>query len=333
MSFTYEQEKVLAIIPKFSASFGIPSAIFIIHEIITAHKRKEGNPILRAIAGASVFQFLDAIGWFLSTWAVPKGSFAFAAGNQATCSFQGFLLQIVVGAPLYNCALAYFFFLVVQFDKSSEDLAKIEKYVHSFIITFAVGTSILLLVLDQYNHIATVCWIVGSPHSCGNSSFNRSDEDIPCDRGDWAWLYGITLFYGPLYFCIVLITGFNVSIYIKLRGTRDASWFAAQSILYAMAFFVTWAPSTIWSTLSWNSGGYFALDFVAAMLEPLGSFWNLLIFLRNRPSSRKKLWNILCCKFGEEEVAIDAEEDPLKKTIKTEIASSGTKDAKPEAAL
>lgn len=107
-----------------------------------------------------VTELLDAIGWFLSTWAVPEGSFAFAAGNQASCSFQGFLLQIVIGAPLYNCALAYFFFLVVKFDTSSKDLARMEKYVHGLIITFAVGTSILLLPLEQYNHIGTVCWIL-----------------------------------------------------------------------------------------------------------------------------------------------------------------------------
>jgi hypothetical protein len=311
MSFTYQQEKVLAIIPKISASFGIPSAIFIISEIITAHKKKEGNPILRAILGVSIFELLDAIGWFLSTWAVPEGSFAFAAGNQASCSFQGFLLQIVIGALLYNCALAYFFFLVVKFDTSSKDLARMEKYVHGLIITFAVGTSILLLPLEQYNHIGTVCWIQGSPPSCGNSSFQASEDNIPCDRGDWAWLYGIALFYSPLWLCIILILGFNASIYTKLKGTSEASWFATQSLLYALAFIVTWAPSTVWSALSWNSEGHFALDFLAALFEPLAAFWNLLIFLRNRPSARRKLLNILCCKFSEG----DDEEAPPKEPI------------------
>jgi hypothetical protein len=327
MSFTYQQEQAIAIIPKISASFGIPSAIFIISEIITAHKKKEGNPILRAILGVSIFEFLNGIGWFLSTWAVPEGSFAFAAGNQASCSFQGFLLQLVVGAPLYNCALAYFFFLVVKFEMSSEDLAKTEKYVHGFIMTFAVGSSILLLILEKYNHIGTVCWIQGSPPSCGNSSFQASEDNIPCDRGDWAWLYGIAFFYVPLYLCIVLIMGFNASIYTKLRGSSEASWFVSQSLLYALAFFVTWAPSTAWSALSWNSGGHFALDFLAALFEPLAAFWNLLIFLRNRPLARKKLLNILCCRFSEDDDA----EAPQKETIQLEGASI-VEDPRPESA-
>jgi hypothetical protein len=89
MSFTYQQEKVLAIIPNISASFGIPSAIFIISEIsITAHKKKEGNPTLRAILGVSIFELLDAIGWFLSTCAVPEGRFAFAAGTRHHVHFR-----------------------------------------------------------------------------------------------------------------------------------------------------------------------------------------------------------------------------------------------------
>jgi hypothetical protein len=213
----------------------------------------------------SIFELFDAIGWFLSTWAVPEGSFAFAAGNQASCSFQGCLLQIVIGAPLYNCALAYFFFLIDKFDKSSEDLAKIEKYVHGLIITFAVGTSIILLTLDEYNHIGTVCWVQGSPPACGNSSFKASQEDISCDRGDRAWLYGMALFYGPLRLCIVLIMAFNANIYTKLQGTSEASWFAAQSLLYAH-------QQPLGGALSWKSGGYFALDFVAALFEPLGKF-------------------------------------------------------------
>jgi hypothetical protein len=134
-----------------------------------------------------------------------------------------------IGAPLYNCALAYFFFLVVKFDTSSKDLARTEKYVHGFIITFTVGTSILLLILEQYNHTGTACWIQGSPPSCGNSSFQANEDNIPCDRVDWAWLYCIATFYGPLYLCIILLMGLNASIYTKLKGTSEASWFATQS--------------------------------------------------------------------------------------------------------
>jgi hypothetical protein len=114
-----------------------------------------------------------------------------------------------------------------------------------------------------------------------------------------------------------------------LKGTSESSWFATQSLLYALAFIVTWAPSTAWSALSWNSEGHFALDFLAALFEPLAAFWNLLIFLRNRPSAHRKLLNILCCKFSEG----DDEEAPPKEPIQAESAVVGDEDPKPESAF
>ena len=114
----------------------------------------------------------------------------------------------------------------------------------------------------------------------------------------------MVLFYIPLWICIVLIGFFNLSIYIKLRKggeSEEASWFAKQSFLYALAFVVTWAPSTTWSGLHWNlDGGSFAVDLLAAWFEPIGGLWNLLIFLRNRPHSRRRVMRLLCLECFEE---------------------------------
>jgi hypothetical protein len=103
----------------------------------------------------------------------------------------------------------------------------------------------------------------------------------------------MVLFYIPLWICILLIIFYNLAIYRTLRNTGDADWFVWQSI-FAVAFFVTWAPSTIWSGMSWNGGGSFLLDLAAAICEPLAAFWNLLIFLRDKPTLRKKILYYLC---------------------------------------
>jgi hypothetical protein len=82
-------------------------------------------------------------------------------GNQATCNFQGFLLQLAIGAPLYNCSLALCYLLTIMYDWSNDRLALMGRWVHMFIISFSVGTSILLLPLGQYNQITQVLdnWI------------------------------------------------------------------------------------------------------------------------------------------------------------------------------
>jgi glucan phosphoethanolaminetransferase (alkaline phosphatase superfamily) len=162
--YTLAQERALAINPKFMASFSMPCSMFIIYEVFCDHQTRGTTPVQRALVGMSLIDILASSGWFMSTWAVPKGSFAFSAGNTTTCNYQGFLLQLAIGAPLYNSSLALFYLLMIKQRWSDQRLIQIERWVHSFILSFTVGTSILLLQLNQYNHIGPVsfqemcCW-------------------------------------------------------------------------------------------------------------------------------------------------------------------------------
>lgn len=106
---------------------------------------------------------------------------------------------------------------MIKFNWTNDQLVKIERYVHAFILIFSVGTSILGLPLTMYNEVKTVCWVIGSPDPCGHSSSIPSD--IPCDRGDWAWLFGILLFYGPLWLCVILTIIAMLMIYVQVRRT------------------------------------------------------------------------------------------------------------------
>jgi hypothetical protein len=462
------QDLLLAYTPKACATLSIPSSLFIIWEAIEDHRKGKGTAIQRALVGMSVVDVCASTAWFLSTWAVPIGSGPLAKGNIASCNFQGFLLQLAVGAPLYNCSLALYYLLVIRFNWTNDQLVKIERYVHSFILAFMVGTSIAGLPMTMYNRVGSVCWVVGSPPECGSSSAWPPNTDVPCDRGDYAWLFGIFLFYGPLWICVLLTVTAMLMIYIQVRRTfgktrsylyadsanhhhhhhprvssnntnttardgggggggvavgRDSNaisiglggsgrdnndsstgfqeqstlrmastpdiaaplpradsrfsrlsifnprsstfsghmtnptggmtleelaelsenndegddedgdmvevpdtrgnretWlsqatstvtttasrlletrqrsnqnlFATQAILYSGSFFITWSPSTVWSVAHWFNAGSFALDYAAAFCEPLQGFWNMLIFIRRRPSSRKKIYNFFC---------------------------------------
>lgn len=325
------QERALAITPKCMSALSIPCSMFLIYEIYCDHKRIGTNSIQRVLVGMSIVDILASSAWFLSTWAVPAGSFAYSAGNQASCNFQGFLLQLAIGAPLYNSSLALFYILMIKQRWPDAQLVAIEKWVHGFIISFTLGTSILLLFLDQYNHIAAVCWIIGSPPDCGNSSFQGSD--VPCERGDHAWAWGLALFYCPLWICVIACCTSMVLLYLEVRKTlrrsrrystrlgaqdslgrsgRDSSKVAKQAILYSLTFLITWMPSTLWSVAHWFQWSHYALDIAAATAEPLQGFWNLLIFLRTRPKTVQKLQRWLafllpcCCIAPDEEPEISS---------------------------
>lgn len=145
------EELVLAIVPKCTATLSIPCSIFLIYEIWCDHRNQGTSPVQRALLGMSCIDLLSSSAWFLSTWMVPRGSFALSAGNRATCSYQGFMLQLAVGAPLYNSSLALFYLLIIKYRWTDQNLAPIEIWVHFFILGFSIGTSVLLLPLEQYS--------------------------------------------------------------------------------------------------------------------------------------------------------------------------------------
>jgi len=73
------------------------------------------------------------------------------------------------------------------------------------------------------------------------------------------------------------------------RSGRDSNRVAIQAMLYSLTFVITWMPSTLWSIAHWFQWSHYALDIAAATAEPLQGFWNLLIFLRSRPSTVEKI--------------------------------------------
>lgn len=316
--FTWEQQVALALVPKFTSSLGMTCSAFIVSELIRDHYNNEGNPINRILFGVTAFEILDSTGWFLSSWALPseQSDFAFAAGTIGTCNFQGFLLQAAIGAPLHNCALTFFFFLVVYKNCTTVQLQALEWKVHGFIDAYAVGSAIALLSLELYNPTNPVCWVNGSPPQCGENVFSRSgiqpnhgDDFVPCDRGEHAIVYGFFCFYFLVWCVAIAIIVLNLlmrQVLIQSSSSNnsqsnrdDVRWITRQAALFSLAFFVTWGPSTVWSTMNWTSKPPpFAVSLLAAICEPLQGLWNMLIFIRNRPLSLKRLQYILRCRGG-----------------------------------
>jgi len=323
MAQTESQLKALAITPKFTSAMSIICSAFIIKEAIADHRKKKGKATLRALLGMSVIDILASSGWFLSTWAAPKGSrAAFAMGNTQSCTYQGFLLQVAIGAPMYNSALALYYLLTIYYGWHEQDLRRLEPWLHGVVLTFAFGTGILMIPLGIYNHIGAVCWTMGLPQGCEHSNYNESD--VPCERGNHAWIYGLALFYAPLWVCIIFTTVAMVMIYIKVRQTEErnlryagaqvvprretylrSNRIATQAILYTVAFYITWLPSTIWSLTRWSDNPMFWLDMLSCICEPSQGSLNFIVFLRTRPELRARLQRQFCCRCGKDESDVD----------------------------
>lgn len=156
--FSVGEQTALALVPKFTSMVSMPCSIWLIYEVVSDQRSGRGTTsIQRILVGMTVVDILASCAWFSSTWMVPKSSgWPFAAGNATTCNFQGFLLQLAIGAPLYNCSLAMFYTMIIKYRWTKEQLLRLERLVHIFILTFTVGSSIMLLLLDQYNQVGAV---------------------------------------------------------------------------------------------------------------------------------------------------------------------------------
>lgn len=303
MPYTQSQQVALALVPKLTGTLGMASSMFIISEITRDFRNKESNPIKRALLAITVYEIMDTFGWWLSSWALPSDSdFVFASGNRASCNFQGFLLQMAIGAPLNNALLTSLFYLIVTKGYDNQKLQSIELKAHVGVFVFAFGSSILLLSLKQYNPINHVCWVNGSPSGCSESAFggaNIYDEDyVPCERGENAFFFGVGFFYVLVWIAIASVTVMNIKMRHTLikKKSADVGWITTQAMLYSLAFIVTWTPSTLWSIFNWFGGGGFWLDLLACIFEPLQGFFNCMIFIRNRPEAIERLRRIFACK-------------------------------------
>lgn len=267
MSFSDTQLKAMAITPKVTAGLSIPGSLFIISQALADSRRGRGSTVMqRALVGMSVIDVLSSIAWFLSSWMAPKGSFVYAVGNSATCEAQGFLLQIAIGAPLYNGALVLYYLLVIKYQWKQAQLARLERYLTMAIWIWSLGTAFVVLALGNLQFVGPICWI-GDPVEC----YDDDDDDPPasahCGRGK---ILATAFFCAPLWICILLtiyalvviyrtvqetaarlekynLRGSSVEIHKRGRSSKDVQQVATRAVLYSIAFVITWTASTIWS--------------------------------------------------------------------------------------
>jgi hypothetical protein len=206
MAWNRQQQIALAVIPKFSSVLSLFGSSWIITEVLTDRNEslpKRNHSYHRLLLAMSVYEVLESIWNFVSTWAIPAGTegVVWARGNEATCTTQGFFLMLGVAIPIYNAMLSLYFLLVVKYKYSDTVLRQwVEPAMHVVAFSWAFGTSVSASVLGLMNNANLWCWIAPFPSDCLDSW--RYGEEGNCERGDNAWIYRWAFYFGPLWFCI-----------------------------------------------------------------------------------------------------------------------------------
>ncbi len=162
---TSVQLKALIVTPMLTGAVSCIASITIIISIKMS-KIKLSNMYRRLIFSTCFFDIFQSVSQAVSTVPIPKGYIWGAAGNNVSCSIQGFFLVFgTSGAVWYSASLTLYFLLVVV-GMPEAKLKNVERYLHAFPILYALAVSILIYAMGNYNPNYTVCWIAENPSGC-----------------------------------------------------------------------------------------------------------------------------------------------------------------------
>jgi hypothetical protein len=208
-----------ALVPKFGAALSLFGSSMILYELYLDWRQGNARDgaTSRILVSISVADIIFSMGFFLSTWPAPSDLtyIRFNVGNQATCTFQGFIVQLgYVASPLFNVALALCFLLRIRYRWTDFRLRRLEPWTQGYIWAFALTCAIYPIPLGLYNNSWEICWIEPYPMDCLDSV--RYGDEADCTRGDNAWIHALVFQVFP-WVCILCALISMGMIYATVR--------------------------------------------------------------------------------------------------------------------
>jgi len=107
MTLTHTQRVALAISPKITSVLSATASVWIISEVLS-NPRKRDKVYHRIMLASACIDVFASLGCFASTWPIPKDveGAVWNIGNDFTCNFQGFLIQLGCTCFVYVSAAA-----------------------------------------------------------------------------------------------------------------------------------------------------------------------------------------------------------------------------------
>jgi hypothetical protein len=115
----------------------------------------------------SVFDIFSSIAWALSTLPIPEYEFGEtsgiygAKGNEATCTMQGFFIQLGYTSIFYNMSLSFYFLFVVRYGVRESQLKKQQLWLH--IPALIVGVALAFGGIPVYGNALWGCYAPPPP--------------------------------------------------------------------------------------------------------------------------------------------------------------------------
>jgi len=294
-------------IPLLTGTLSVIGSGSILYSIWARRHIKFKDPQHRILGMMSIFDILYSVNKAFMFLTYPSGLGVPTFGNDATCSFQGFLTQMGYAAGTYNLVLSVYYYLIINKGMKKEDFAKVwEKVLHGIVITCHMSFAIIGVSIGLFNPTPGFCYIAPGPYGC------KTNPDVPC-RFEYTAAYFYEAFaQGWIQVAYVGIIVTNSLIWLHVRKQekemdkyrtqlaqsqlsrmeKKSSYARSvfiQSILYVSAFVLSWSWTTIYHLVEWITG--VSVPWITLLINtflPLQGFFNAFIYARPRYIRLKK---------------------------------------------
>jgi len=198
------------------------SSIIIIVMVLRS-KVKLSNTYHRLMFGISAIDIILSAGLSFSSLPAPIGTQGIwkAIGTRSTCNAQG--MSIMFGstaAPFYFLSLQIYYLCRIKYQTSSENMRKVEPFLHGVPILVGLVSAFVALVTDSMNPgTRGYCWLQDFPLHC------TTDQDVECIRGTTGYITQRKFLIVLPFFVNTILIGITMwMIYtsVKKRDSRDA---------------------------------------------------------------------------------------------------------------
>ena len=226
------------------------------------HKRK--RVIGELIIILSCFDIIGSIGYAFTSYPTPKEDYIYGGeGNQASCTAQGFFIQVGTISLYLNVSIAFYYLLIIQYSWREHRLRKSWIYPMLFGVPILVGATFAFAGIPFYDN--AILW-------CNNS--RKYWSEIPV---------AIAIFIATIVMinlCCFVYKSERASRRFRRHSEDDrnslSKAFFMQSMVYLGAFYLTWPPYLALQIMiarghAFSHYGFFLFAGTAVTLQ---GFWN-----------------------------------------------------------
>jgi hypothetical protein len=319
---THSKKVWLAWVPRISASLSLFGSSMIIYDILR-DRSKLGSVFHNLMVAMSVFDIVGSIAWAFSTLPIPEYEYGEptgiygAKGNEATCTAQGFFIQLGYTSIFYNMSLSFYFMLVVRYGMKENQLKKLQLWLN--LPALIVGFALAFGGIPYYSYVFSGCYIPPPP-LVEDYRFIVIFAVVPICTAIVILTANTLLVYWAVRKQMIaarkwrisravprsnnstvagtLAASGRISMITDASGTSEEHWNRSsempktviermerqtfwQALFYLGAFYLTW-PILLVSQLNESAASSFPVVIIVFILAPLQGFLNFLLYARPR---------------------------------------------------